>query len=284
MAAMLRSQPLIAVRDVEASSRFYQRLLGCQNGHGGPEYERLTFDGELVLQLHEADTADNHGTIGDPALPYGNGVLLWFAIEAFEEAVARARDLGAEIVHEPHVNPNARQRECWLRDPDRYTVVLASPPSDVEGRATMYDPERGYPAVIPCVLYADPAAAVHWLGEVLGLREALRVSMPEGGVGHAELVLGDHVVMIGVAGGERFGEVSSITLVFVDDVDATCERALAAGGTVVGEPLDQPWGLRQALIADPEGQRWEITQYVRDVGPETWGAEILDAMPGHDTK
>ncbi len=144
----------------------------------------------------------------------------------------------------------------------------------------MYDPKHGYPRVVPYVLYADPAAAVRWLGEVLGLREALRVPMPEGGVGHAELVSGDQVVMIGVAGGERFGDVSSITLVFVDDVEATCKRAAEAGGAVVGEPLDQPWGLRQAVIADPEGQRWEITQYVRDVHPETWGAEIVDALPG----
>ena len=89
--------------------------------------------------------------------------------------------------------------------------------------------------------------------------------------------------MIGVAGGDRFGEVSSITLVFVDDVDATCERATAAGGTVVAERLDQPWGLAQALIADPEGQRWEITQHLRDVRPETWGAEIVDTLPGHDS-
>lgn len=128
----LRPQPLIAVRDVEASSRFYQRLLGCESGHGGPDYERLIFDGDLVLQLHDANTADHHGIIGDPAQSYGNGVLLWFAIEAFEAAVARARELRAEIVHEPHVNPNARQRECWLRDLDGYTVVLASPPGDIE--------------------------------------------------------------------------------------------------------------------------------------------------------
>ena len=146
----------------------------------------------------------------------------------------------------------------------------------------MYDPERGYPRVVPYILYADPASAVHWLGEVLGLREAVRVPRPDGGVGHAELVAGDQVVMIGVTGSERFGEVSSITLVFVDDVEATCERAVEAGGTVLGEPLDHPWGLRQALVADPEGQRWEITQHLRDAAPETWGAQVSDALPGYD--
>jgi hypothetical protein len=57
-------------------------------------------------------------------------VLLWFETEAFDLAVERARALGARIVHEPRVNLRARHRECWMRDPDGYTVVLASPPGD----------------------------------------------------------------------------------------------------------------------------------------------------------
>jgi len=84
----------------------------------------------------------------------------------------------------------------------------------------MYDPARGYPRVVPYVLYSDPAAAIDWLVAVLGLDEALRVTMPDGTVGHAELTSEDQVVMIGISGGERFGSVSSITLVFVENVDA----------------------------------------------------------------
>ena len=69
----LRPQPLIAVRDVEASTPFTPRRLGCESDHGSRGYERLTFDQELVLQLHDANVADHHGRIGDSALPYGNG-------------------------------------------------------------------------------------------------------------------------------------------------------------------------------------------------------------------
>jgi catechol 2,3-dioxygenase-like lactoylglutathione lyase family enzyme len=128
----LRPQPLIAVRDVAASSRWYQRLLGCQSGHGGAEYERLIADGEIVLQLHTWRRADHeHPHLGREELrPHGNGVLLWFQTEGFDAAVARARSLGAEILEEPHVNPNARHRECWIRDPDGYVVVLASTAGD----------------------------------------------------------------------------------------------------------------------------------------------------------
>lgn len=118
-------QPLIAVADVESSSRWYRRLLACRSGHGGSDYERLMVGDRLILQLHRWD-AHEHPYMGDPeSRPYGNGVLLWFLTDAFDAAVERARALGAEILEEPHVNPNANHRECWLRDPDGYVVVLA---------------------------------------------------------------------------------------------------------------------------------------------------------------
>src|SRR5687767_15715654 len=59
------------------SSRWYQRLLGCQSAHGGAEYERLVSGGTLILQLHHFGVEHHHGAIGDPKdTPYGNGVLL----------------------------------------------------------------------------------------------------------------------------------------------------------------------------------------------------------------
>jgi catechol 2,3-dioxygenase-like lactoylglutathione lyase family enzyme len=130
----MRPQPLIAVTDVEASSRWYQRLLDCQSAHGGAEYERLVWNGQLVLQLHDWTVEHHHGLVGDPdAKPYGNGTLLWFETDDFDSAVARATELGAEVVKAPHRNPppgepgGPQHRECWLRDLDGYTVVLASP-------------------------------------------------------------------------------------------------------------------------------------------------------------
>ena len=128
----MRPQPLIAVYDVEASSRWYQELLGLTSDHGGPAYERLVADGELVLQLHHEGTDHHHGPIGDPDQPHGNGVLLWFEIDDFDDAVARAAELKAEVVLPPHRNPpdgsgGPDHREIWLRDLNGYTVVLASP-------------------------------------------------------------------------------------------------------------------------------------------------------------
>ncbi len=129
----MRPQPLLAVHDVEATSRWYQQLLGCKSDHGGTEYERLVHNGQLVMQLHRWDVEHHHGPIGDPAAkPYGNGVLLWFEVDDFHAAVERAKKLNADIFKPTHRNPpdgngGPNHWECWLRDPNGYTVVLASP-------------------------------------------------------------------------------------------------------------------------------------------------------------
>jgi catechol 2,3-dioxygenase-like lactoylglutathione lyase family enzyme len=120
-------QPLIVVRDVPASSRFYARILDAEGAHGGDEYEQLVSDGELILQLHRIDVEHHHGPLASGEVPLGNGAVLWFEVADLDAAVQRARALEAEVERDVHVNPNAKQREIWLRDPDGYRVVLAGP-------------------------------------------------------------------------------------------------------------------------------------------------------------
>lgn len=138
----IQPQPIICVSDVEASSRWYQQLLGCQSAHGGPEYERLVAgDGSLILQLHRWDVGHHHGPIGDPRRkPYGNGVLLWFSmpLQDFEAAVSRAGAMGVEVVLPRHMNPpdgngGPNHWELWVRDPEGYMVVLASSDGSGDG-------------------------------------------------------------------------------------------------------------------------------------------------------
>ena len=124
-------QPMIAVADVQATSRWYQQMLGLASGHGGPEYEQLMAGDVLALQLH-AWNADEHGQLGDPARkPYGNGVLLWFHEAGIAQAWARAVAFGAEVVEALHVNPLASHREFSLRDPNGYVVVVSGDHGDL---------------------------------------------------------------------------------------------------------------------------------------------------------
>ena len=120
-------QPLVVVRNVPVSSRFYAHLLGAESGHGGDEYDQIVSDGEILLQVHGLDVTHHHGPLASREVPFGNGVLLWFEVADFDAAVERVRSLEATIERDVHTNPNAMQQEIWLRDPDGYVVVLAGP-------------------------------------------------------------------------------------------------------------------------------------------------------------
>lgn len=125
----MRPQPLIAVQDVPLSRSWYENILGLHSGHGGDDYERMLNCDRIVLQLHRWDIHD-HGHLGDPSLPIGNGTILWFQTDRFDDIVAQAHAHQAKILEGPHVNVNANHREIWLSDPDGYTVVVASTPGD----------------------------------------------------------------------------------------------------------------------------------------------------------
>ncbi len=133
----VEAQPLIAVRDVRASSRWYSELLGVSGSPEHPHrdfYDRLSSSGRIVLQLHAWDRENHPNLVNRAAAPPGHGVLLWFTVEDFEAAVERARSLGAEVIQDAHINPAPIQWELWLRDLDGYVVVLAGPVGGAAGR------------------------------------------------------------------------------------------------------------------------------------------------------
>ncbi|MEE8572691.1 MAG: VOC family protein, partial [Gemmatimonadota bacterium] len=139
MTASVRPQPLIAVRDVRASARWYATLLDATRtselmaSEHSHLYDRLLVDGTLVLQLHAWD-AEDHANLVDPdGGRNGHGVLVWFELDNLDAAVHRARAREAQVVEDVHVNPAPGHREIWLRDPDSYLVVLCSPDGEAAG-------------------------------------------------------------------------------------------------------------------------------------------------------
>ena len=128
--SIVQAQPLIAVRNVRASSRWYGELLRADSlpEHRHRDvYDRVTSSGHLILQLHAWDKENHPNLVNANAAPPGHGVLLWFQVDDFDSVVERARALRTEIIEEPHVNPAPQHREMWLRDPDGYVVVIAGP-------------------------------------------------------------------------------------------------------------------------------------------------------------
>jgi len=128
-------QPLIAVRDVRASSRWYRELLGAdslpEHSHRDT-YDRISLSGQVLLQLHAWDEEDHPNLVNPAAAPLAHGVVLWFEVEDFDSAMERASRLGAEIIEGPFVNPAPQHREVWIRDPDGFVVVIASPDGESE--------------------------------------------------------------------------------------------------------------------------------------------------------
>ncbi|MHA6206001.1 VOC family protein [Dyella soli] len=125
---MKRTWTMIGVADVAASFRWYQSLLGLPETQPGHDYfgQILDADGTVLLCLH-AWGVHGHPTLTSPdqGTP-GNGLLLFFRMDDFDLALARARTLSPRLEEEPHVNPNTGTMECALRDPDGYYVMISA--------------------------------------------------------------------------------------------------------------------------------------------------------------
>ena len=133
------------------------------------------------------------------------------------------------------------------------------------------------PTIAPYLLYEDVDGALDFLARAFGFEETLRYTGPEGYVNHAEMRIGDGVIYLGDPGDDyrnpaRLGVRTQMVCVSVDDVDAVYERAKAAGADISEEPSDQAYGERRFMARDPEGHAWSISQRIREVAPEDWGA------------
>jgi catechol 2,3-dioxygenase-like lactoylglutathione lyase family enzyme len=125
---MKRTWTIIGVADVPASFKWYQSLLGLPATTPGHRYfgQILDSDGTVLLCLHEWG-AHGHPSLMSPdhAKP-GNGLLLFFRVDDFAEALLRARALVPALEEEPHVNPSTGTPEIALRDPDGYYVMISA--------------------------------------------------------------------------------------------------------------------------------------------------------------
>ncbi len=140
----------------------------------------------------------------------------------------------------------------------------------------MTDPiPQGYPQVMPYLIVDGAADAIEFYKTMLGASERLRMPGRDGRIGHAELSVGDAVIMLadespdmGARGPHSVGG-SPVTIhVYVDDVDAAFERATGAGAKTLQEIEDRFYGDRSGQLEDPFGHHWNLSTHVEDVSPE----------------
>ena len=125
----------------------------------------------------------------------------------------------------------------------------------------------GYGALTPYIVTPRCAEAIEFYKRVFGATERMRMPMPDGSIGHAELQIGDSVLML-ASGGEEWPATSSLTCVYVEDCDAVFQRAVDGGAKVLEPVTDKFYGDRAGSVLDPFGQRWSIMTHKEDVSPE----------------
>jgi PhnB protein len=117
----------------------------------------------------------------------------------------------------------------------------------------------GFSTVTPYIFADDGEAYVRFLVAGLGGRETVRTMRDGGGIANVQVAIGDATVMVSDAS-DRFPATRATYYLYVDDADASTERALAAGGALIMPVADMPYGDRQSGVADPGGNIWWISQ------------------------
>jgi PhnB protein len=144
---------------------------------------------------------------------------------------------------------------------------------------------EGYASATPYLAVDDAAEAIEYYKQAFGAKERVRMEAPGGKIGHAELEIGDALVMLSdpfpqatTRTPKELGGTSASVFLYVEDVDAVVKQAVDAGATVTMEVADQFWGDRFGSVQDPFGHLWSIATHVEDVPPEEMAERAKAAM------
>jgi len=134
---------------------------------------------------------------------------------------------------------------------------------------------EGYHTVTPYLAVDDAAEAIEFYKRAFGARERGKMLGPDGKIAHAEIQIGDSIVMVSdpfpqstVKPPKEIGGTSGSIFLYVEDADAAFKQAVAAGAHVEMELADQFWGDRFGTLTDPYGHLWSIATHIEDLSPE----------------
>jgi uncharacterized glyoxalase superfamily protein PhnB len=137
----------------------------------------------------------------------------------------------------------------------------------------------GYHTVTPYLIVEGAPKLIDFLKRTFNAEETVRMNRPDGQVSHAEVKIGDSIVMLADQTPE-FKAFQSQLYVYVNNVDETYKHALQAGGKSVQEPKDQFYGDRNASVKDPMGNTWGIATHVEDISPDEMKKRMQAQRPG----
>jgi len=137
----------------------------------------------------------------------------------------------------------------------------------------------GYHTVTPYLTVRGASKLLEFVNKTFDAQQIVLMTRPDGGIGHAEVRIGDSMVMMGEAPADST-PMPAMLYVYVKDADATYSRAIQAGGTSLREPANQFYGDRHGAVTDPVGNQWWIATHVEDVSPEEMKRRTAAAMQG----
>ena len=144
---------------------------------------------------------------------------------------------------------------------------------------------EGYHTLTTYLTMENATEAIDYYKDVFGAKERIRMEAPDGKIGHAELEIGDSLLMLSDAfpgatsrPPTELGGTTAGAFMYVEDVDAVVKRAVESGATITMEIADQFWGDRFGSITDPFGHSWSIATHVEDVPPEEMAERAKAAM------
>jgi PhnB protein len=144
---------------------------------------------------------------------------------------------------------------------------------------------EGYHSVTPYIIVDGAARAIDFYRAAFGAEEVLRMAAGPDKLAHAEIKIGDSIVMLSdewpetnMLGPKARGGASGLLMIYVEDVDAAFARAVDAGATVDRPVIDQFYGDRAGSVIDPFGHRWTLATHIEDVAPEDMEQRMQASM------
>ena len=285
--ATMATKPVMAskVRPIPEGFRTVTPYLCVKDGAGAMEFYRKAFGATEALRLPMPDGRIGHAEvrIGDSFImlsdefpEYGNRspesiggspVIIHLYVEDVDAMASQAVAAGAKVLSAV-ADWEHGDRSGRLADPFGHLWIVST------HKKGKYMPE-GYHTATPYLIASDASRALEFYKQAFGARELMRMAMPDGRIGHAEVQIGDSRIMLadefpeyGNRSPQSLGGTPVTVALFVEDVDALANQAAAAGAKVIMPVQDQFYGERSGRLADPFGHVWIVSTHIEDVTPE----------------
>jgi PhnB protein len=261
--------PYLCVKDAAGAIDFYKKAFGATEALRLPMPDGRIGHAEIRIGDSFVMLSDEFPEYGNrsPESIGGSPVIIHLYVADVDAVASQAVAAGAKALI-PVQDWEHGDRSGRMADPFGHLWIVST------HKKGNYMPE-GYHTATPYLIASDASGALEFYKHAFGARELMRMALPDGRIGHAEFQIGDSRIMLadefpeyGNRSPRSFGGTPVTVSLFVEDVDALANQAVAAGAKVVRPVQDQFYGERSGRLEDPFGHIWIVSTHIEDVTPE----------------